>query len=490
LRALKVSRNNEIQAAAQAASSFPYQGLLTTVEERGNVEGRENVEGRGNVKDRGKLFNHYDDFFAARQKRQEEMMKVESARDRQWCESRAQNPGIVHAKMYVWEKTQSSGGLELYQRVKVNKKENEDIWSYYRPHQRLFNAFSNEWDFCEDFRFGPVDDSYNSGDEYDSDDGYGDQGYPTDFVSQPTHSPPLAEPMDVESSPTTSFAHHFSRDPIETMSLVYGYVPHMGASDRPSEHDWDAILRFLGFVKDLTQLDVPEPEKSAIMNHFSAMVSNKQAGLVANTFATLSALFTFEDVSCPSADLFVFSSPRSSACHWVLGVHSPAAALYVCRYILENPQAHTIMTVAGRLLDRGIPFRTLLPLPCSPRQSTFTKKYMPRTYRLISHTFTKADFDVAMLACQSVLASPQGRAALLRGGIVGRIAKEYLSKDGVLDGPSVEVTAHRMGYLTPSGRGDIQFCDDQLTEDEIAIICGTYSLYTRKISLPLLLFVF
>jgi hypothetical protein len=31
LRALKVSQNNEIQVAAQAASSFPYQGLLMTI---------------------------------------------------------------------------------------------------------------------------------------------------------------------------------------------------------------------------------------------------------------------------------------------------------------------------------------------------------------------------------------------------------------------------------------------------------------------------
>ena len=85
-----------------------------------------------------------------------------------------------------------------------------------------------------------------------------------------------------------------------------------------------------------------------------------------------------------------------------------------------------------------------------------------------------------MLACQSVLTSPHGRAALLRGGIVGRIAKEFLSVDGVLDGPSVEVTAHRVGYIGPSGKDDHKFCDDQLTENDIAIICGTYSLYTGE----------
>ena len=84
-----------------------------------------------------------------------------------------------------------------------------------------------------------------------------------------------------------------------------------------------------------------------------------------------------------------------------------------------------------------------------------------------------------MLACQSVMTSPQGRAALLRDAIIGRIAKEFLSIDGALDGPSVEVTAHRVGYIAPSN-DDTRFCDDHLMDNEIAIICGTYSLYTGE----------
>ena len=41
-------------------------------------------------------------------------MKVESAVDRQWHESHEKNPGTIHTTVYIWEKTQSSGGLELY----------------------------------------------------------------------------------------------------------------------------------------------------------------------------------------------------------------------------------------------------------------------------------------------------------------------------------------------------------------------------------------
>jgi hypothetical protein len=237
------------------------------------------------------------------------------------------------------------------------------------------------------------------------------------------------------------------------------------------------MLRFLGFVNNLDELNVPEPERSAMMNFFCTLVSSNGAN---DMSSSLENLFSFQQVQRPSENLFIFSSPPSNACHWVLGVHSPAVALYVCRYILENPHGLTILTIAHHLLDQGIRFRTLLTLPCSPRQLTVNELYVPKTYRLVNHKFTAADFDVAMLACQSVLTSPHGRAALLRGGIVGRIAREFLSIDGTLDGPSVEVTAHRVGYIAPSGNDNTSFCDDELTDNEIAIICGTYSLYTGE----------
>ncbi|KAF8185393.1 hypothetical protein BJ912DRAFT_852706 [Pholiota molesta] len=102
----------------------------------------------------------------------------------------------------------------------------------------------------------------------------------------------------------------------------------------------------------------------------------------------------------------------------------------------------------------------------------------PPSYRYSTHIFTPQDFDTSMLRCQAVLSQPQGRAALLKGGIIWRIAKQFLSSDGVLDGPSVEVTSHRVGYSHASGTPKVQYCDDDLTENEIGIICGTYSLYT------------
>ena len=63
------------------------------------------------------------------------------------------------------------------------------------------------------------------------------------------------------------------------------------------------------------------------------------------------------------------------------------------------------------------------------------------------------------------------------------IANEYISNDCAYEGPSVEVTTHQVGYLVPSSDG-ICLCDDELTEHEVAIICGTYSIYTGTCTPP------
>ncbi|KJA19399.1 hypothetical protein HYPSUDRAFT_143837 [Hypholoma sublateritium FD-334 SS-4] len=86
------------------------------------------------------------------------------------------------------------------------------------------------------------------------------------------------------------------------------------------------------------------------------------------------------------------------------------------------------------------------------------------------------------MQCKVLLTSSRGRAAILKGGIVGRIAKEYLSVDSVLHGPSVEITTHRVGYFGPVASGDKRYCDDELTAHEIAVICGTYTLYTGTVA--------
>ena len=477
LKTLAASRDRELHAAAESAVAFPFQGML----DRGE--------------DTGKLYNHFDDFFTARAKRQAELIQLESNRDRQRRESREQNPGIKNSTMYTWEKTRSSGGQELYMRVRVKKTCNEDVYSEYRPSQRSFNAFSNEWDFCHEFHFGSdegynsdsdSDDYFNSDKECDNIIGDGRDDIDDGSASLTRPSSPQGGPMDTDTDDIPQPSD--PQDVLDTAKLVYGYVsPYDHARAPPTRFSWRALLGYLGFVNNLSELSVSELDERAMILFFDNLskgsrIPSHLLDLTNGTF-TSSSLFDFSTIRRPFADLFVFYSPRSTACRWVLGVHSSAAALYVCRYILTNPAAHTLLTVAHRLVERGIPFRTLLPLKCSPRQVSVSQEFTPTSHRPVLHKFTVADFEASMLQCQTVLSSPQGRAALLSGGIITRIAKEFISNDRVYEGPSVEVTAHQVGYLVPSEDG-IRLCDDNLTEHEIAIICGTYSLYTGMYTPP------
>ncbi|KIM35129.1 hypothetical protein M413DRAFT_32752 [Hebeloma cylindrosporum] len=269
------------------------------------------------------------------------------------------------------------------------------------------------------------------------------------------------------------FGRYFSRNPIETISLVYDHVPHMGASGRTPEHkrDWKAMLRFLGFVNGLDQLDIPEPEKSAMMMHFSSMASTNVADPITEAFATVSGplLSRMSAALVPSDNLSVFSSPRPSGFSGFIPQFQPSTSVSVDTSLKIPKVFHSVPSFHFPVVHDKQPSPRSTRRECIGKTTTHSRRQT-----LMWH-------NAGLSICLDITSGPQRRAALLRGGIVGRIAKEYLSKDGVLDGRSIAVTAHRVGYLAPSAQGErypILFCDDQMTGDEIVIICGTYSLYT------------
>ncbi|KJA13594.1 hypothetical protein HYPSUDRAFT_124495, partial [Hypholoma sublateritium FD-334 SS-4] len=94
------------------------------------------------------------------------------------------------------------------------------------------------------------------------------------------------------------------------------------------------------------------------------------------------------------------------------------------------------------------------------------------------YNFTAEDFQASLLQTKYLLQTLPGRAALLSGGIIGRIACEFLQADDVLDGPSVEATFIRNGFCLEENDKQHEYWDDDLTEQERAIICGTYVMYT------------
>ncbi|KJA14010.1 hypothetical protein HYPSUDRAFT_150880 [Hypholoma sublateritium FD-334 SS-4] len=138
-----------------------------------------------------------------------------------------------------------------------------------------------------------------------------------------------------------------------------------------------------------------------------------------------------------------------------------------------------MLTLGHLLIQNGVKFRTFERLPViGEKHPVLWEPFQPRSYRQQEYKFTAEDFKAALLHTKYLLWTLPGRAALLSGGIIGRIAREFLLPDDVLDGPSVEATYIRKGFCVKANDGQNEYWDDDLTEQEKAIICGTYIMYT------------
>ncbi|KAF8878982.1 hypothetical protein CPB84DRAFT_1852219 [Gymnopilus junonius] len=68
-----------------------------------------------------------------------------------------------------WRVLSSSGGVELYVRVRIKKSDYEETLGRYGSKQQRYSSFFNEWDFCLEFAgtpvLGPYDPNYDNDDD-------------------------------------------------------------------------------------------------------------------------------------------------------------------------------------------------------------------------------------------------------------------------------------------------------------------------------------
>ncbi|KAJ7793626.1 hypothetical protein B0H14DRAFT_2925900 [Mycena olivaceomarginata] len=72
----------------------------------------------------------------------------------------------------------------------------------------------------------------------------------------------------------------------------------------------------------------------------------------------------------------------------------------------------------------------------------------------------------------------RGHAALRYGGVVGRIAQAVLLSEDALLGPSDDVTEH--GICFQNRRSNELYWDDELSAEELDLICGIYHVATGQ----------
>ncbi len=197
--------------------------------------------------------------------------------------------------------------------------------------------------------------------------------------------------------------------------------------------------------------------------------------------------FDFRNILRLEDGIFIFHSLKSSkTCDWLLAVRSPEVALYVARLLVSSPQ-HTNVTLARHLLQQGIGMHTLLHLQyhiseapiLAMLQDSFDSQQFFRNH---GYSFTALDFQSYTYRCRQILGE-MGRCALLQGGILARIAREFISIETALDGPSRQVLVNHMGSSFQSETIGYSYWDDKINQTEIDIICGTYYVQTGNSAL-------
>ena len=383
-------------------------------------------------------------------------------------------PSESGAKVFVWEPDGHGG---LVRRSLQGLK--EAMWFDYTDKQRWFDPVTNEWDCSEHL---------GSGEDWV--DPYGEEDV-TPYWADPT--PPVNnmlsfdhEIADIPPGQTISF-DSFRYEPLDMgtdtledrLYLVFGFCPRNveARADRVSDaalqmtriifadrnspmgaltNDWaihDFGQSLSNRVDDKAQVNAPAPLWDMSPTHPLPVVL--AGGTLYVRRIQYEKPFYFLSLSPHTV-------PVPTPDCWNIVVRSPVAALAAIR---SRPRVLT--EVAQLFVRRGVPFQTVT---LCRNDSTYEPPltvglghqqagYAPGILEYAAYDRKRREF----------LHSPRGRAALLRGGIVWRLAVLTLRPDDVLSGPS----AFRSSQFTYEDR---QYWDDSLTEEECNLICGAYRI--------------
>ena len=160
---------------------------------------------------------------------------------------------------------------------------------------------------------------------------------------------------------------------------------------------------------------------------------------------------------------------------WLLSVDCMTALECIRRRL--GP--HTI-DIANFLISHGVHFHALQRISDSPNSE---ESFVRPSIRYLGNRPAKYSFDLADFAGYEVLrdsffrSQSYGPHALREGGIIARLAREVLPNFNALFGPSPEALSGRRARFN---YGNEIYVDDDFSEEELGLICGTYALGDLK----------
>ncbi|KAG2107316.1 hypothetical protein DEU56DRAFT_920576 [Suillus clintonianus] len=452
-------------------------------------------------------------FFARRRQenqRKEEMETPAQWQSRQSRERAAMNHSIPGKSstvvVFEWQPNDDFGGFR--QRIRLTKAEIPMTWMSYSKSTRVYDSFHNEWDLCDALDLTSIPDGDWEEDDFPP--------APAPAPSEPTPAPPAPPPplssflKDIEAyfghyevAPSTQYTRSVERF-VSILHFHLGF--HLAAStttprgrsttfdDWARKTQWTHLCRLVG-DNPTDIMSIPDTQKDVITCFIGYLVTLPQTQLSDippdlwdlgpdSSLSVSNAHIRVSFVQQPNQRLYIIESLSSNLVPWKLAVPDAITAV-MC---LRRDWGSDITKIACNLMEKGIAIKTLQPISVPPharRPLTELHTYSlghvfpPEDRRLAHLRPVFADYIVYEQHRHEFLNQPRARAALLHGGLIWRLALHSLGFDvlpSVLDGISREAVPFGL-MLDINGQ---TYFDDELSEEEIDFMCGTYYLHTSE----------
>ena len=184
--------------------------------------------------------------------------------------------------------------------------------------------------------------------------------------------------------------------------------------------------------------------------------------------------FSNNDNNNSTETWYVFDFGDKATTKWRLAIKSAEDALTICRMDEDMNE----VDIARNLVILGIPFHMVRRWRAVEEQFTtisYAAQFIQLPQRQAEYVFSKRDYDEYVHYQTLLLSQPRGHAMLLHGGLIWRLAWATLSVDATVRWPTGE--GHII--MLEDGRQGI-WCDDELTEVECNLLCGTYIVQTGE----------
>ena len=402
----------------------------------------------------------------------ETLSEKQSRKDREIAA--AQKGYSKSCTVFQWEETQ---GHHL--RVKVDRAEVPGLWHDYPASRRIYHSHINEWDLCPPIP--PFSENLTEQDlaeiqQYDNELDAFDNApttlkAPSDkFAVQ--HSGQMDELASLEPA-SQPISLHF--DVVEHLRDRYGYDVHRQPSWTPRLHGRPVTDVVVAKGRFLFESTTHHTLLAPAIENFCNVLANQNVRVhnlppawdLPQLQLQIPGLSLSLGTDVNDSRLYTISSTSAVQGHWMICLRDPTTVLQIYRN-----RWTTLDTIVRELVFRGIPFYTGVPDP-SPKvvEKGYESKGLglrPMGYYPRSH-----DYNAYVSARTDVFRSHLGRAALLKGGLVARLARDVVEVSDVLSGPEPS-TSEMIGTV-----GGVKLVDDRLSDYLLDVISGVYYVETE-----------